>query len=753
MSFLLEMSLAGALLILVIALIRALVMHKLPKKTFLVLWALVIFRLVIPVSIPSPASVFNLLGRFTAESTALPQNIPVPLVSNLAPQTAPAPSWQFQGSNSYTQVNINRLDTPVSVASLGSNPLLPAIQPLTLAYLTGLTLLTIYFAATYVKHRKEFMKSFPVKNAFIQRWLEENRLLMIRSISVRVSDKIDTPLTYGIIRPVILLPKSTNWANINELEYILAHELVHIQRFDSLTKIVMVAALCIHWFNPIVWAFCFLFNRDMEISCDEAVINMFGETSKKGYALTLIGLAARGNHFPTLLHNNFSKHAIEERITAIMKIKKVTFIGTLMALVLVTTTAVVFATTGTADDGTANMPPSQVSYQNDYANNDTNNDTYTPATVPQNTQSQFNIDIGEFFSGSPGANDITAEAAAQVGTDALKALFGTDVNGTTITMHFSGRVEAGTGRGQDISWSVDTLNRWTGELGMTADEILDYVRERSERDYTFEVGLDVDSLASIVGLTSDEFISVVMMVYIHERSQAVAKGWAYELGMTLDELFDYMMPYRNSEITHGYHEAPCLEDFANTVGIEIDQFIHVLGSVWNVSMTTWENHEQPSMWHGALLINNSYWAQFSFTVNAETGTLIGAHNNLWAPDMADIDERAPFMMSTTERPEQLTPEQNHKYSQLAMDIAQEIDLLGSAITKARVNTFVNGFNPATGEPTLGVMVEVQCINGNTVMLEFALLDDQAYLTNVHITDNPVWGSWGAHEFEWVPMSR
>jgi hypothetical protein len=69
-----------------------------------------------------------------------------------------------------------------------------------------------------------------------------------------------------------------------------------------------------------------LANRDIELSCDEAVVRTFGETAKSAYALTLIGLEERKSGFSPLC-SNFAKNAIEERIESIMKIKKKTFIS------------------------------------------------------------------------------------------------------------------------------------------------------------------------------------------------------------------------------------------------------------------------------------------------------------------------------------------------------------------------------------------------------------------------------------------
>lgn len=111
------------------------------------------------------------------------------------------------------------------------------------------------------------------------------------------------------------------------LKFVLAHEAVHVRRGDNLWKIVMMMAVCIHWFNPLVWIMYVLFTRDMELSCDEKVLSRFGERAKREYARALVGLAEKQYRF-SLFAQGFGKSAIKERIEAIMKFKKATALST-----------------------------------------------------------------------------------------------------------------------------------------------------------------------------------------------------------------------------------------------------------------------------------------------------------------------------------------------------------------------------------------------------------------------------------------
>lgn len=201
---------------------------------------------------------------------------------------------------------------------------------------------------TYIRCCREFRMSFPVKNNFTKRWLADHRLL--RPVSVRTSDLVSTPLTYGIFHPVILVPKDTDWREEKKLCHVMEHEYVHIKRMDSLAKLVMTAAVCVHWFNPIVWRMYLLYNRDLELSCDEAALQRLGVEQRAAYARTLISMEER-RAAPEPLFNAFGRNAVnqmEERITAVMKTKRHNFITIFMTMLLVAATAIVFATSARA---------------------------------------------------------------------------------------------------------------------------------------------------------------------------------------------------------------------------------------------------------------------------------------------------------------------------------------------------------------------------------------------------------------------
>ena len=118
------------------------------------------------------------------------------------------------------------------------------------------------------------------------------------------------------------------------------HEYQHIRRFDTLRKGLLAAALCLHWFNPLVWAMYVLCNRDMELACDEAVTA--GGADRADYARTLLNLEERRGR-RGLSGSHFSQNALEERIRSIMKHKRFSSAALIAVLTVMTIAATVFA--------------------------------------------------------------------------------------------------------------------------------------------------------------------------------------------------------------------------------------------------------------------------------------------------------------------------------------------------------------------------------------------------------------------------
>lgn len=165
-----------------------------------------------------------------------------------------------------------------------------------------------------------------------------------------IADHISAAFTIGIFHPRIYIPSALS---IKERFYIIAHERHHLRRLDHITKLLAFAALCIHWFNPLVWLAFVLLVRDMEMSCDEAVIKKLGLHIRADYMASLLNLAAGRDCFSGIT-TAFSGGNTKGRIKNMAKWKRPSkFIITAALLVFLPTIAACAISPAPCRDGEA----------------------------------------------------------------------------------------------------------------------------------------------------------------------------------------------------------------------------------------------------------------------------------------------------------------------------------------------------------------------------------------------------------------
>lgn len=388
---LLQMSLAGGIMIVVIIPLRAIWIHQLPKKTFLILWGIVLCRLLIPYDLKSAVSVYTFVQKRIPAMTRIAERQPAEPFSAKGLEAGHF-SAEYLPAEPFSMEDLPREQAHRDAGSAGVVRGVETAQPVKAAvtlpdrmllrkilWMIGAMLCCSYYMVSYIRGYRKFQQSLPVEQEMLKEWYMAHELK--RKLSVRQSDQITAPLTYGLFHPVILMPKTSDWDNQRQMGYILEHEYIHIQRFDAAAKLIMVAAVCIHWFNPFVWVMYLLFNRDIELSCDETVIRRFGEHTKAAYATLLVSMEEKKSSFVPF-GSSFSKTAIEERITAIMKIKKCSFGLTVIAAAMIASITAVFATSAASDMGMpeeiSDADSSDVDYSDmDYADSDFLDADYT----------------------------------------------------------------------------------------------------------------------------------------------------------------------------------------------------------------------------------------------------------------------------------------------------------------------------------------------------------------------------------------
>ena len=293
----LNMELTASYVILFVLLVRWF-LKKQPKIYSYALWSIVLFRLICPFSFES------VLSLIPVKQEPIPQAI----ITSTNPHNWTVETGVEVVDRVVTDPVVNPMIYETSPGAMAGN-----LHLFALLWLLGIVLLLLYSLHGLFKLRRRLRKA---------ERLREN---------IYVLQGLETAFVLGLLHPKIYLPAGLSG---EEMEYILLHEQTHLCRKDHLVKIAAFGALCIHWFNPLVWLAFGLSSQDMEMSCDEAVIRRLGNEVKKAYSSTLLSLAAgRKRWVATPLA--FGEGDTKSRIKNVLNYKKPAFWLTLLLLALV----------------------------------------------------------------------------------------------------------------------------------------------------------------------------------------------------------------------------------------------------------------------------------------------------------------------------------------------------------------------------------------------------------------------------------
>ena len=263
MPRLFNMSLTASVAIVLVILLR-LLLKKAPKVISYALWGIVLFRLLCPVSVGSSFSFYNLFDASTEEAgmmTSVIEYVPGDIVHAEYPAVAlPVPGIS----------DVINEALPQGQEQLAADPLEAPMSFATYVWMTGVLVMVIYSIVSYIQLRRKLSVVVPLRD------------------TIFIADDIKSPFVVGLFRPKIFLPCNLRE---KEQEYIILHEQHHIKRLDHIVKALAFLALAIHWFNPLVWVAFILASKDMEMSCDEAVIRKVGSDVRADYSASLLTLA------------------------------------------------------------------------------------------------------------------------------------------------------------------------------------------------------------------------------------------------------------------------------------------------------------------------------------------------------------------------------------------------------------------------------------------------------------------------------
>ena len=322
--------------IIVVLVIRNCMIYRVSKKILKFFWIIMICRLLVPVFVP-----LDFLGPFNINrsiSRVVLNNYSVEILEDFNKNIAG--DFNSPRLNSVSLDSVNSLDGTAKDGIKQRPYGFEGKKILTFVWCFGFFVVAFFISVRHILFIRKCKEAIPISLDYrkIKRVSEYlNQIKIRREIKINQFDEVSVPLTFGIIRPVVIIPKIF-LCDEKLLEFSLLHELTHIKRLDVLVKLLLAISICIHWFNPFVWLMYFFVDRDIELACDEEVSDFLGEDNKKDYAISLIDITDL-NKSDNFLTSSYAKFFLEERCVSIMKSKK----SILLTFVLIL--AVVFLST------------------------------------------------------------------------------------------------------------------------------------------------------------------------------------------------------------------------------------------------------------------------------------------------------------------------------------------------------------------------------------------------------------------------
>ena len=319
-----EMSIIASVSIIVLLLLRPFMRKFFPRIITYLLWGIVLFRLLCPVSFQSPISILKLSNApFMAMLFPPEENVQGVLSEEETFEYGISDEVVVLADEVVTQTVVNgeiveesQDYQPIEVTKVPVwKWLLPVI------WIIGIGAITGYGVGSYISLKRELVGAVKEKDGIYS------------------SDYIKTAFVSGFIFPRIYIPSDLKES---KKEFVILHEQIHKERRDSFFRLLAYIALAVHWFNPFVWAAFYLSGMDMEVSCDEAVMRKAKRDIRKEYAAALLEMAS-GKHFLFAGFPTFGENQTKTRIQAVVNYKRKSIAVVIAGFVIVVVLILVLA--------------------------------------------------------------------------------------------------------------------------------------------------------------------------------------------------------------------------------------------------------------------------------------------------------------------------------------------------------------------------------------------------------------------------
>ena len=329
------------LVILAVLLVR-LILRRLPKKYSYLLWSVVGIRMLFQIQLPARFSLLSIWHFLMQRISGIRFLTDSPKVTNMQRLTdLQAGTQNLQPAGQLiTGQTVTGAAQGLSQAGSGlGNGWNQILQICMFIWIAGVIALMLYGIISYLRCRRMTAQAVHMEG------------------NIWECDHLATPFVLGIVRSRIYIPFHLS---AEEKPYILAHETYHIRRGDPIVRLLAFVLLTFYWINPFVWIAYFLMIRDMEMSCDEAVLLQLGTQIKKAYSNSLLTFAT-GRKQVTFSPLAFGESGTSGRIKNILDFKKPKVWGSLLAILAVILAAVFCLTSQkTEDDTSASQSEQQV---------------------------------------------------------------------------------------------------------------------------------------------------------------------------------------------------------------------------------------------------------------------------------------------------------------------------------------------------------------------------------------------------------
>ena len=366
MTALLELTLPMALVIAVLLAAGPLLGRRFTAKWRYWAWLLIAVRLLLPVGITLPQPVVTLpqpRGEITypvsREEPAPTEPAPVGDPIQVVPGAAENDPYQ-QIETGMTAPTGPSAETPkpaepaITPTPAGTRSI-PVIEAVGWCWAAGTALFLLWQLGSYLALRAKLSRSRrPLTDEAILAVLERESAAAGRQKPLPVyTAAVGSPMIVGAIKPTLLLPELE--LSTEQLSLVFRHELIHYRRRDIWYKLLLMLANAIHWFNPMVWLMVYAADRDLELSCDEAVVAGRDEAYREEYGRCLLAVVRAGMSRRTLFTTNFysGKKTLKNRLATIFDTTK-KHRGTLALAALLLAAAVAGSLVACTPDGGKN---------------------------------------------------------------------------------------------------------------------------------------------------------------------------------------------------------------------------------------------------------------------------------------------------------------------------------------------------------------------------------------------------------------